>query len=100
MSLVFTFLCATNQGNDLTLKGTWDFQTKLVEGKGTRPKWLDKTKKKNFIVNKLEEDKDQAIVLGTDRDKCKWARENISLSKSSISKLERLQLKLKFQGKR
>ena len=30
MSLMFTFLCATNQAKDFTLKRTWDFQTKLV----------------------------------------------------------------------
>lgn len=47
---------------------------------------LDKTKKKDFIVDKLEEDKDQALAFGTNRDKCKWEKEDICLSRSLISK--------------
>ena len=84
MSLVFTLLCATNQTKDLTLKKTWDFQTKLVGKKGVGLEWWDKTKKKDSTVNKFEEDKDQALVSRTDGDKCKWAREDMSLFKSSI----------------
>ena len=51
---------------------------------------MEKTEKKDFIVNKREEDKDQTCTSRMDSDKCKRAREGISLSKSSISKSERL----------
>ena len=57
-SLVFTFLCATNQTKDLTLKGTWDFQTKLVEKTGDELERWDKARKKDLIVNNPAEDKD------------------------------------------
>ena len=36
-SLVFTFLCITNQTKDLTLKETWEFQTNLVGKTGGEP---------------------------------------------------------------
>ena len=51
MLLVFTFLWANNQAKALTLR-TWDFQTKLVVKNETWLEWLDKTTKKDFIVNK------------------------------------------------
>ena len=61
MTLVFTFLSATNQTKDLTLNGAWDFQTKSTRNDGVGSIWLDKTEKNDFIVNKPEEDKDQAL---------------------------------------
>ena len=60
MSLVFTFLSATNQAKDLTLNGACDFQTKSMGNNGVGLIWLDKTEKNDFIMNKPEEDKDQA----------------------------------------
>ena len=77
---------------DLTLRGTWDFQTKLVRRKGTGSEELDKAIKKDFIINKPEENRDQALASRADEDKCKRAREDISLSRSSISKSERLEI--------
>ena len=56
-------------------------------------------KKKDFTVNKTEKDKDQAFASEVDRDKCKQVRENINISRSSISNSKRLQRKLKFQEK-
>ena len=94
MSLAFTFLYVTNQAKDLTLKGTWDFQTKLVERKGIRSRWLDKAIKKRLYY-KIK-DKDQALTSRADGDKSKQVRDNISLSRSSFSKSERLWQKSKF----
>ena len=54
MSLMFTFLCATNQAKDLTLNGACNFQTKSVVNDGIRSIWLNKTQKNNFTVNKPE----------------------------------------------
>ena len=71
MLLIFTFLCVTYQAKDLTLRKTWDFQIKLVRRKGIGAKWSDKAAKKDFTVNKLEENKDQAITFGANGDKCK-----------------------------
>ena len=100
MSLVFTLLCTTNQAKDLTIKGTSNFQTKLVEKKGTESEWLNKARKKGFTVNKPKENKNQTLAFGANRDKCKWVREVMSLSRSSISKLESLWRKLTFvQGR-
>ena len=96
MWLVFTILCVTNQAKDLTLKGTWDFQTKLVEKEGIESERWDKTKKKNLTINNPKEDKDHALAFETDGVK---ARENMGFSSSSISKSERLRRKLKFQEK-
>ena len=90
MLLVFTFLCTTNQTNDLTLKGTWDFQTKLVGKVGYESKRWDKTKKKDLTVNNLKEDKNQVLTSRIDGVKCKQVREDMRLSNSSISELERL----------
>ena len=61
MSLVFTFLSATNQAKDLTLNGAWDFRTKSIGNDGDGLIWLDKTEKSDFTMNKPEEDRDQAL---------------------------------------
>ena len=60
MSLVFTFLSATNQAKDLTLNEACDFQAKSIGNDGFGSIWLDKTEK-NITVNKPEKDKDQAL---------------------------------------
>ena len=60
---------------------------------------MDKATKKDFTINKPEEDKDQANASRANGDKCKWVREDISLSRPSISKSEKLQRKLQFQEK-
>ena len=70
MSLVFTFLCATNQTKDFTLKGTWEFQT-------------------NFEGN----------FKRTEGDRCNSSSDRMRPSKSSISESERLWRKFKFKEK-
>ena len=51
MSLVFTYLCATNQGENLTLDGTLDFHINLVQEKGITSDVLDKAMKNDLIAN-------------------------------------------------
>ena len=70
-SLVFTFLYATNQTKDLTLKGTWEFQTNLVGKTGGESEQWDKARKKDLTVKSPEEDKDQDLASGTENVKCK-----------------------------
>ena len=56
MSLVFIFLCATNQAKAPTLKGTFVFHKKLVGQKGKESKKLDKAEKNEFTKKAPEED--------------------------------------------
>ena len=53
MSLVFTFLCATNQARALTFERAFDLHKNLVR--------RNKAKKKDLTVNKPKEDKDQTF---------------------------------------
>ena len=98
-SLVFTFLCATNQTKDLTLKGTWEFHTNLVGKCGEKSSIWDKAKKKDLTVNNPDEDKDQDLASEAEMDKCIKSRDRMRHSRSSISESERLRRKLKFQEK-
>ena len=99
MSLVFTFLCATNQIKDFTLKGTWEFQTNL-EGKtwGDPENW-DNGRKKDLTEKSPEEDNGQNLAFGTEGDRCNPSNDRMRPSKSSISESDRLRLKFKFQEK-
>ena len=99
MSLEFTFLCATNQTKDLTLKGTWEFQTNLVGKDGGEPKNWDKARKKDLTEKSPEEDKGQDLASETESDRCKPSSDRMRPSKSSILESERLRRKLKFQEK-
>ena len=54
MSLVFTFLCATNQAKALTLEGTFVFHKKLAGEKGIESEKLDKAKKKTKLLKRME----------------------------------------------
>lgn len=69
----------------------------MVGRKGTRLDKLDKAKKKDFAKNKPKENKNQTLVSRMDGDKCTRVSEEISLSRSSISKSMKLQQKFKFQ---
>ena len=69
MSLVLTFLCATNQVKVLMLDETLDFHKNLTGEKGIASNTLDMAKKSDFIENKLEQDKDQTLVFAIDGDK-------------------------------
>ena len=57
----------------MTLKGTWDFQTKLVGKAGEELERWEKARKKDLTVDNPEEDKDQDLVSKTDGVKCKHA---------------------------
>ena len=63
MSLVFTFLCATNQAKTLAFNGGFDFHKILVGKNGIGFDKLDKAKKKDFIKNKLERIKTKFLNL-------------------------------------
>ena len=90
MPLVFTFLCTTNCAKALTFEEAFDFQTKLVGRNKIGLEGLDKTMKKYFTENEQMEDEDQALESVVEEDKCIELSEDISLSRSSISKLVRL----------
>ena len=99
MSLVFTFLCATSQVKTFSLDETSDMHKKFFGWKRIGSDGLDKTKKNDLIVNNIKEDNDQALASRKDGDKFARVRENISLSRFSISRLVRLRQKLRFQEK-
>ena len=61
MSLVFTFLCTTNQAKARTFKGAFDFQTNLAK------RYKNELEKK--IENKPKENKNQALEPMTEGDK-------------------------------
>ena len=52
-----------------------------------------------MTVKSPEEDKDQDLTSETEDDKCRQLSDRMRPSKSSISELERLRWKLKFQEK-
>ena len=58
---MFTFSCAINQAKNFTLNGACNFQTKSIGNDGVGSIWLDSIEKNDFNVNKLEEDRDQAL---------------------------------------
>ena len=97
--MVFTFLSVTNQAKHLTLNRACDFQTKSIGNDGVKSIWLDMIEKNDFTMNKPQENRDQALELGPDRDKCKYKREDMSLSRSSMSRSKRLQQKFRFHKK-
>ena len=107
MSMVFTFLSVANQAKDLTLNRACDFQTKSrgndgvksIGNDGVKSIWLDMIEKNDFTMNKPQENRDQALELGPDQDKCKYKREDMSLSRSSMSRSKRLRRKFRFHKK-
>ena len=66
MSLVFTFLYATNQAKALTLEGTFDFHKKLAGQKGTELEMMDKVEKTDLTEKIPKEDDIQAFASGTE----------------------------------
>ena len=71
----------------------------MVGKTGREPEHWDKARKKDLTVKSPEEDKDQDLASGTENDTCRHSSDRMRPSKSSISKSERLQRKLKFQEK-
>ena len=53
---MFTFLCATNQARALTFEGAFDLFKNLAGKNKIGFEQFDKAKKKDLIVNKLDED--------------------------------------------
>ena len=86
MSLVCTFLCATNQAKAMILEETLDFHKNFAGWKGTEFHKLNKANKKDFTENTPEEEGTKAFAFGTNGDKCTWKSEVISLSGFSIFK--------------
>ena len=68
--LVFTFLCATSQTKTFTLDGILDIHMNLAGEKRHKFDRLYKTRKKDFIENKHERDKDQVFAFKMVEDKC------------------------------
>ena len=99
MSLLLTFLCATNHVKALTLDGASAFRTNLARENETETGKLDKAIEKDSIENKLEEERDQALVSRIEGDKYTRVSEDISFSRLSIAKSVRLGRKFKFQDK-
>ena len=63
----------------------------MVERKGIRLEGLDKAMKKDLTKNELVENKHQPLESEVEEDNCSALSENMSLSRSSISKSLRLQ---------
>ena len=87
MSLVFTFLNATNQAKAMTLEGALDFHKNLARWNGIESDKLVKAKKNDFTKNTPKEEGIQAFSSKTKGDKCTRERKVINLLRSSISKL-------------
>ena len=70
LSLVFIFLCDTNQEKALTLDKTLYFHINQVGEKKTISNVLDKAMKNDLTGNNPEEVNDHALEFGVDEDKC------------------------------
>ena len=79
MSLVFTFLCATNQTKDFTLKRTWEFHTNLEGKTEGEPENWDKVRKKDLTEKNPEEDKGQDLASEIEGDRCKPSSDRMRL---------------------
>ena len=97
LSLVFTFTCATNQARALTFEGAFELHKNLVERNKIGFETFDKTKKKDFIENKSDDDKYHALESTKEWEKSSELRKDINLLRRSISESIRLRRKLKFQ---
>ena len=65
---MFTFPCATNQARALTFEGTFELHKNLAGRNKIGLETFDKAKKKDFTVNKPDEDKDQALESAREGD--------------------------------
>lgn len=66
---MLAFLLATSQAKALTLNETLDLHINLDGEKRNGVDRLNKARRKDFIVNKYEENNDQALIYGTNGDK-------------------------------
>ena len=76
---MFTFPCATNQARALTFEGTFELHKNLAGRNNIGFETFDKAKKKNFIENNLDEDKDHALKSAREGEKRTELREDINL---------------------
>ena len=74
MSFVLTFLNVTKQAKDLTLNGANEYQTKSIGNEGVGSIWLVKIEKNDLTVNKLEENRDQALKSWPKGEMQMWGR--------------------------
>ena len=76
---MFTFPCATNQARALTFEGTFELHKNLAGRNIKGFETFNKTKKKDFTENKLDEDKDHALESDEEGEKSTKLREDINL---------------------
>ena len=93
---MFTFPCTTNQARALTFEGTFDLHKNLVRRNKTGFEKFDKAKKKDLIVNKLDEDKDQALESAIEGEKCTELREDMSVLKEFNFCISEITTKIKI----
>ena len=77
--MVFTFPCATNQVRALTFEGTFELHKNLAGRNNIGFETFDKAKKKDFIENNPDEDKDHALESDEEGEKSTELREDINL---------------------
>ena len=82
---MFTFPCATNQARALTFEGTFELHKNLAGRNNIGFETFDKAKKKDFIENNPDEDKDHALESDEEGEKSIELREDINLWRRSIS---------------
>ena len=66
---MFTFPCTTNQVGALTFEGAFELHKNLAKRNKIGFENFDKAKKKNFIKNKLDDDKDQTLEFAKEGEK-------------------------------
>ena len=76
---MFTFRCATNQARALTFEGAFELHKNLVGRNKIGFETFDKAKKKDFIENKPDDDKDHALEFAKEGEKNIELREDINL---------------------
>ena len=66
---MFTFRCTTNQARALTFEGAFELHKNLVGRNKIGFETFDKAKKKDFIENKPDDDKDHALESAKEGEK-------------------------------
>ena len=76
---MFTFPCATNQVRALTFEGVFELHKNLVGRNKIGFEAFDNAKKKDFIENNPNDDKDHALESAKEGEKNTELREDINL---------------------
>ena len=76
---MFTFPCATNQARALTFEGAFELHKNLVGRNKIGLETFDKAKRKDFIENNPDEDKDHTLESTKEGEKNTELREDINL---------------------